>query len=493
MMTLRSIPALWLLAGAALAAQSGHNHYRWQNGWNSVEIETSGQIEFTDDDTDIKTLSTDGYFELEQRTHDGTKTLVATPARRTYSVNHSTRPFDADAKAWLALILPKYIRESAINAPARVQRILRQKGATAVLADIGKIESDGSRRIYLNELLRTGSLNAEDLREAMRQARKISSDGEKAALLMAVASNFRTPATREDYFYAVDTISSDGEHRRVLSSIIQSYGADREMIARSLRSAKRISSDGEKAGLLVEAAGQLLSDEARQNFFRAADSISSDGERHVVLSAIIRRDGQNKETLDRALHSAAMISSDGEKASILEDAAAYYKDDPALRRAFFDAVATISSDGEHRRVLDALLRRPGLGTETLRDLAHSTATISSDGEKGAVLTELAGLGVKDAAMREGFFNAASSISSDGERAQVLIAVLSRGNLDKQGALQLVATARGISSDGEKAKVFARVVESFGRDADVSAAVRRAAETLGSDGEYRRVMSLLAAR
>jgi hypothetical protein len=492
-MTLRHLPALWFLAGAVLAGQSGHNHYRWQNGWNSVEIEISGQVEFTDDDTDIKTLSNDGYFELEQHAYDGTKTFVVTPARRTYSNNGSVKPFDADAKAWLTQTLPKYIRESGINAPARVQRILRQRGAAAVLTDIGKIESDGSRRTYLYELLRTGNLGAEDLREAMRQARKISSDGEKAALLMAVAPSYRTPATREDYFYAVDTISSDGEHRRVLSSIIQSYGTDREMIARSLRSAKRISSDGEKAGLLVEASGHALSDEARQNFFRATDSISSDGERHQVLSAIIRRDGQNKETLDRVLHSAAMISSDGEKASVLEDAAAYYKDDPALRRAFFDAAGTISSDGEHRRVLDALLRRPGLGAETLRDLLYSTARISSDGEKGVVLTEFAGLGLREATLRDGFFNAASSISSDGERAQVLIAALSRGNLDKQGALQLVATGRGISSDGEKAKVFARVVESFGRDADVSAAVRKAVETIGSDGEYRRVMSLLAAR
>jgi hypothetical protein len=492
-MTLRSIAALFFLAGAVLAGQSGHNHYRWQNGWNSVEFEVSGHVEFTDDDSDIKNVSSDGSFELEQRAYGGTKTIEVTPSRRVYSVNGSPKPFDAEAKAWLAQILPKYIRESAINAPERVERILKQRGATAVLDDIAKIESDGSRRIYLHELIRTGGLRSEDLREAMRQTRKISSDGEKAALLIDVAPYFRTPATLEDYFYAVDTISSDGEHRRVLSSIVGNFGADREMMARSLRSAKRISSDGEKAALLMEASSQTLNDEARQNFFRAMDSISSDGERRQVLSAMVRRGGQNKETLDRVLRSAAMISSDGEKSAILVDAAAYYKEDPALRRAFFDAVGTISSDGEHRGVLEALLRRPGLGAETLRDLARSAARISSDGEKGVVLTDLAGLGLRDATVRDGFFDAAGSISSDGTRSEVLIAALSRGNLDKQGALEVVATARGISSDGEKTKVVARVVEMFGRDAEVSTAVRKAAETISSDGEYRRVMALLAAR
>ena len=481
------------MAGAVLAGQSGHNHYRWQNGWNSVEIEVSGRIEFTDDDSDIKKVSSDGSFELEQRPYGGTKTFEVTPARRVYSVNGSPKPFDADAKAWLAQTLPKYIRESAINAPERVERILRQRGATAALDDIAKIDSDGSRHIYLHELIRTGNLKAEDLREAMRQARKISSDGEKAALLIDVASYFRTPATLEDFFYAVDTISSDGEHRRVLSSIVENFGTDREMMARSLRSAKRISSDGEKAALLIEASSQTLNDEARQNFFRAMDSISSDGERSQVLSAMVRRGGQDKGTLDRVLRSAAMISSDGEKSAILVDAAAYYKEDSALRRAFFDAVGTISSDGEHRGVLEVLLRRPSLGAETLRELARSAARISSDGEKGALLTDFASLGLREAATRDGFFDAASSISSDGVRAEVLIAALNGGNLDKQGALQVVATARGISSDGEKAKVVARVVEMFGRDADVSTAVRKAAETIGSDGEYRRVMSLLAAR
>jgi len=481
------------MAGAVLAGQSGHEHYRWQNGWNSVEIELSGHIGFTDDDSDIKNVSSDGFFELEQRAYGGTKTFEVTPPRRVYSVNGSPKPFDADAKAWLAQVLPKYIRESAINAPERVQRILHQRGAAAVLDDIAKIESDGPRRTYLHELIRTGNLKPQDLREAMRQARKISSDGEKAAFLTDVAPYFRTPATLEDYFYAVDTISSDGEHRRVLSSIVQNFGTDRDMMARSLRSARRINSDGEKAALLMEAARNTLNDEARQNFFRAMDSISSDGERRQVLSTMVRGGGQDRATLDRVLRSAAMISSDGEKSAILVDAAAYYKEDPALRRAFFDAVGTISSDGEHRVVLDALLRRPGLAAETLRELARSAGRISSDGEKGVVLTDLAGLGLRDAGSRDGFFDAASSISSDGVRAEVLIAALSRGNLDKQGALQVVATARGISSDGEKAKVVARVVEMFGKDADVSGAVRKAAETISSDGEYRRVMSLLAAR
>ena len=63
---------------------------------------------------------------------------------------------DADGRAWLARTLPDVIRESAIGAPERVKRILRQQGAAGVLADINKIHSDHSRRVYLENLLEYG-------------------------------------------------------------------------------------------------------------------------------------------------------------------------------------------------------------------------------------------------------------------------------------------------------------------------------------------------
>jgi len=100
---------------------------------------------------------------------------------------------DADGRAWLARILPEVIRETAIGAPERVKRILRQQGAGGVLAEVNKIRSDHSRRVYLENLLDYGSLNAEDLRESMRLGRKISSDGEKAGLLGQPLRTTRAP------------------------------------------------------------------------------------------------------------------------------------------------------------------------------------------------------------------------------------------------------------------------------------------------------------
>src|SRR5258708_35659213 len=106
---------------------------------------------------------------------------------------------------------------------------------------------------------------------------------------MAAAPHYQSAAARESFFDSVDSISSDGEHRRVLASVLERYGPDRETLVLALRSAKRISSDGEKATVLVQAADfRMMDDTARTNFFRAADSISSDGEHRRVLSAAVK-------------------------------------------------------------------------------------------------------------------------------------------------------------------------------------------------------------
>jgi len=219
------------MAIVALAAGGQTQHIRWEDGFSRMDLEIHGTLEFTDNDSDVKSLSSDGYLRMEQWAGGPSRVFVARPGtngiERLYSVDGVSKPLDADGRAWLARVLPDVIRETAIDAPDRVKRILRQQGASGVLTEVGKIRSDHSRRIYLENLLDYGSLNAEELRESMRLGRKISSDGEKAGLLVAVVSHYQAPASRESYFDSVDSINSDGERRRVLTAVLDRYGADR--------------------------------------------------------------------------------------------------------------------------------------------------------------------------------------------------------------------------------------------------------------------------
>jgi hypothetical protein len=491
------ISKLLLLIGAfSLCLHADTQHMRWQDDglFSRMDLETRGTVEFTDNDSDVKNLSSDGYFHLEQWSAGPSRTYLVRPGsngiERLYSVDGVSKTMDADGRAWLARILPEVIRESGIGAPERVKRILRQQGAGGVLAEINKIHNDHSRRVYIENLVDYGSLNGEDLREAMRLGRKISSDGEKAALLVAAAPHYQTSATRESFFDSVDSISSDGEHRHVLAKVLERYGPDRETLTLALRSAKRISSDGEKAAVLEQAADfRLTDDTARTNFFRAADSISSDGEHRRVLSAVLKKNA-DKDILVRSLRSASGISSDGEKAAVLSQAAEVYVDDAIVRKAFFDTAGTISSDGERQHVLSTLLKKADWSADTLRDIAKSASHMSSDGEKAAVLATMADAAPKDPAVMEALMAAADTISSDGEHTRVLMAALNAGTLSKESVVLIVHSAEKISSDGEKARVLARAAQRYSNDPLVAAALRAAAKSIQSDGEYRKVMNAL---
>jgi beta-lactamase regulating signal transducer with metallopeptidase domain len=475
--------------------QSGdsHVHITTRNGWTSVSITIDGTVEFTDDDTDVKSLSPTGRFRLEdgglvsKRVYevkaDGTGNLT-----RTYSVGWSTRPMDDEGRAWLARALPQVIRDSGIGAGPRVARILRQGGPQAVLTEIGRIHSDGAKRVYLEQLFsQAATLRPSDLKDASRLIRSISSDGDKAQVMITVDANYFATDLRSYLFDAAASISSDGDKRRVLSDIVKKDGGSLETLASAARAARHISSDGDKAEVLIEMATPYRpTGGVDMAYFEAANSISSDGDHARVLSKMLAWHGDDHNTLTRTLLSARRISSDGDKARVLKEAVASYNEDAAVRKAFFEAANSISSDGDHQQVLVSLAQKQGIGADTLAGIASSTQRISSAGDKARVLIELAGTNVEPA--RDAFFAAANSINSDGDRSRVLMVVLDKPGISSSLAVAAIQSATGISSDGDKARVLLDAAERYSSDPAVNAALRKAVESLHSDGDYRTVMS-----
>lgn len=340
---------------------------RYEEGDRSLEIRARGALEFTDDDADIKSMARDGYLFIEERRGPITRRLEVVPGadaelRRSFYVGGRPRAFE-EGRAWLAGILPDIIRNTAIGAPARVQRIYRRRGAGGVLDEISLIKNEGAKRVYFRELLRTGRLDAATLRRAARQAaREISSDGEKASLLIEAAGLYLgEQGAAPEFFDAVGSVGSDGERRRVLSAILKGNPGT-ENIIRSLKSARAITSDGEKASLLVAHLSVFLDHPASlPPLFDVINSLTSDGEHARVLTSLLRRDGLGQENLARVLRSAERISSDGEKANVLLAAVRAYAGDARSLTAIADVANTINSEGEKQRVLSAVRqqgRRP---------------------------------------------------------------------------------------------------------------------------------------
>src|SRR5215471_17813048 len=112
---------------------------------------------------------------------------------------------DADAQAWAAGLMLTLIRESGVSAGLRIERLLVKGGPAAVLREVSEIHSDGSKRSYLRELVERGHLNDEQLRDVMRSARTIGSDGDKAGLLTELSRSYLKPDLRQAWFTTVNT------------------------------------------------------------------------------------------------------------------------------------------------------------------------------------------------------------------------------------------------------------------------------------------------
>jgi beta-lactamase regulating signal transducer with metallopeptidase domain len=479
------------------SSQDGETHMEvtTRNGWTSLSIKIDGTVEFTDDDTDVKALSPDGYFRLQdggllsKRTYE-VKADAAGNLAKSYSVGWSNKPLDAEGRAWLARTLPQVIRDSGIGVGPRVARILRQGGPQAVLTEIGRIHSDGSKRIYLEQLFSQATLNTAQLKDAAKLIRSISSDGDKAQVITVLDDKYFTPELRSYVFEAAESISSDGDKRRALSDIVKKDGASLETLAAAARTAKHISSDGDKAEVLIEMADPYRpGNGVDMAYFEAVNSISSDGDHARVLSKMLASHGDDRDTFTRTLRSAQRISSDGDKARVLKEAVSGYSDDESVRKAFFEAANSISSDGDHQQVLVALAQKQSISADTLGGIANSAQRISSDGDKARVLTEVAGPNLEP--VRDSFFAAANSINSDGDRCRVLMVLLDKPGISSALAIGAIQSAAGMSSDGDKARVLLDAADRYSKDPAVSAALHKAVESLHSDGDYRTVMSRIA--
>ena len=340
-------------------------NYVWSDNGQKFEVNYRGDIEFTDDDSDVSRMSPGGYLRIKDGRRFGTDNSVEFRAgsggaiERRFWVSGRERPFDPEGRKWLAEVLPKFIRQSGIGAKSRVARFMKSGGAAAVLAEISRIEGSWGKRVYFTELFNQPGLSGATIQQALAQAgREVDSDFELASLLISSNRLVTDDGARRTYLEAARTIGSDFELRRVLSSIVKAGPMTPAIAASVLDTSGSIDSDFEQASLLVEfAARQPLDGPAGAAFFKALAGVSSSFEHNRVLKAVLQRTDLSEPVRVAALESGAAIESDFEVASFLTQFVKTSGVEGAARAPFFRAVASIDSAFERGRVLQALSRR----------------------------------------------------------------------------------------------------------------------------------------
>ena len=372
-------------------------NYIWSKDGHKIEIDYKGRFEFSDDDTDVKSLSPGGYLKIREGSLQNKTTVEITSddkgnLSRRYWAGTSERPFEPEGRQWLARTLPRFIRQSGIGAPARVARIYRAKGVDGVLAEIQLIEGSWARRVYYGELLKTATLEPRTTALVIQRAGKdLDSDFELASLLTGFGDKLLVDdVTRRAYFEAARSIDSDFEMRRVYSSALKRGPVSPDILAGLLDASTGIESDFELASLLVDVAKlQPLDPRARPGFFKSAATIESDFEHRRVLNTLASRSDLDGTTIASLLESSMLVDSDFEEAALLLTVLKQYSAEGAIRQPFFRAVDSIESSFERSRVLNTVSKRTDVSPETVVAILRSTKGVDSSFESSRVLQTLA--------------------------------------------------------------------------------------------------------
>lgn len=332
-----------------------------------VEGRIEGDVRFSEDETMVTGLGPEGEATFRERRRDFDRMVRFSPDAgggvhaRMYDDGKETA-FDADARAWVASLLPNLLREAAHDADGRVARYRARGGIDGALREIATIESGSSKRAHYVALLRTPGVTSDEAATVVRQASLDlrTSSGDVRTLLQEVPTRLRLePAVGTAVVGAVALMDSDGDKR----SVLQDYAAtaDRDLLLVVLREVTSIDSDGDKRAVLVEAADNALSpgDAALwKAWFDAGAGIDSDGDKRAVLMSAMPYGRSTPALVAEIIRSVGGIDSDGDASAVLVAVARRgLLTTPQLRAAYGSAARGIHSDSDRRRVLEAAERQ----------------------------------------------------------------------------------------------------------------------------------------
>ncbi len=407
---------------------NGKHIYTTKKNGYELSFEMKGELELSEDDREILSISRGGYLEMEEKgrgDHHRLRVEGLSGGRLEYRYKRNGRNTDFEDidRDWYEGMLLTMIRETGAGAEKRTARILKTAGVDGVFDEIRQIESNGSRMRYMTHLFDQAKLNDDQLQRAAKMASAISSSGDRSRLLMQTADQFLASDEAMPYYFdAVESIPSSGDKTRVLMRLVEEdllEGEDRYLEA--IQVAKSIPSSGDRSRFLTKAADLYIA-EAGDLYFDAVASIPSSGDKTRVLMKLVEEGAlQNEDSFEQAISVAQTIPSSGDRARFLIAAGPSFH--AGARASYFNAVSTIPSSGDHARVLTSLAKEVRLDDASMQAYLESAKKIASSGDKTRVLLAVADDVAGNDGLVEIYIETAETISSSGDYKRALSALM----------------------------------------------------------------------
>lgn len=298
-------------------SNDGKGRIQITNNGKEFQIEYEGDITLSDDDKDIIAISNGGFVEIEQSSFGNRRRIVIESDRngnliKKYYEGRTEKDFNPEGKEWLADVLQEIVRSTTLAAEARVNRFYSKGGANAVLAEIGRIESDYVNAAYFKLLLEKNLSNSELVKTIEVAGKEIDSDYYLASILEANQKAFLSNSqTITAYINAAKSIESDHYLTSVLKKVVNDKSITDSQMESLLEISKDVKSDHYLTQILTEVMdNRELNSQNISRIISLSRDIQSDHYKTQVLKKVINDKGLPNNAYDAFLGTLGDIKSD---------------------------------------------------------------------------------------------------------------------------------------------------------------------------------------
>jgi len=334
---------------------------QWSNNGTRFEVTLNGTVAFTDDLTDVQSLSDGGSLTIRDSSGAVTRTveIKASGGRiaREYFAGSASRGWTDEGRRFLADVLPHLVRRSGLGAEARVRSIFSKKGTAGVLQEIDLLESDYARRLYFVALVDAAHPDsAAALPMLQRVGERMTSDYDRRTVLAHVASHVALDKRGSlAYVQAMAAMKSDYDQREALNALTRS-GAGLDGDA-AFQAVSRMQSSYDKRMVLVQIVERGgISTDTKKGILGAARGLQSDYDRRMVLTAFVEKLGVEPGVRDAFFAAVDVMRSDYDRAETLLLALQRTSVDAGSRSAYVASAERLRSQYDQNRVLAAITR-----------------------------------------------------------------------------------------------------------------------------------------
>lgn len=435
------------------SSNNGKHTITHKSGSQRLNVEYEGEIEFSEDDKSIKSISRGGYLFIRKTSFGNRREVLAEPnsdgtVSYEYRVGRRKEEWNKEAEEFLADMLLEVIRTTGIGAESRVNRFYKKGGLDGVLKEISSIRGDHVSQIYLRVLLDEQDLNDNELEKlAAYVPRELDSDHYITEVFKDHSDKFfKNEKTTEAFLNAIDRMDSDH-----YVSII-----------------------------LKRAMKEDLSEAATIKVLSAADIMDSDHYKTQVFQDLMKRRDLSDNLIDQIVKSAADIDNDHYATIVLKKAL----DRPNLSDKAFenlmDAVSNIDSDHYATETFRSMLNSRQVSDKVVEAVMSKLEYMDSDHYRNIIINDLFDNQSISSKYFDNILNTVNDINSDHYASQILVKVLKDRDLDSDAYAKVLSRVADIDSDHYKVNILKNVLKERDLKKDHLVSILKVADSIGSD-------------